>query len=484
MDIVLTAERCLMSNYHGALFLGFMSCAPRNLIPSKIFFNILFPPVKVKDGKAVIAPYGTRKIEAALIENGFNVTVVPPEKISKFLDKAKIIGVTTNDPLGLGPASTTFAGKYGLVKEEPYNAYCFRNLLTTLRQSKAKIAVGGAGAWQLADEKVMEELGIDIVVIGEGEKTVPELFGRILNGENLKGIFYGEVAERIPIIKGATVGGIVEIARGCGRGCKFCQPTLQRLRSRSLEDILKEAEINARVNRFVTLHAEDVLRYKAEGFRVNEEEVLKLFSSVAKISKVGISHFSLASLASAEKLIEEISNLLGIPNKEQPWLAGQTGIETGSVRLVKEYMAGKVLPFKPEDWCEIVEQAFGICSDNHWVPCATLVIGFPKETEDDVMRTIELLDRLRRYKSLVVPLFFVPLSALKDQRPFRSEDLKSYHWELMQKCWEHDLRWIRILADEYLAKMPIIPRAFLKKFIGWAVKEGEKRLKEIIKLTS
>jgi len=461
-----------------------MSCAPRNLIPSKIFFNILFPPVKVKDGKAVIAPYGTRKIEAALIENGFNVTVVPPEKISKFLDKAKIIGVTTNDPLGLGPASTTFAGKYGLVKEEPYNAYCFRNLLTTLRQSKAKIAVGGAGAWQLADEKVMEELGIDIVVIGEGEKTVPELFGRILNGENLKGIFYGEVAERIPIIKGATVGGIVEIARGCGRGCKFCQPTLQRLRSRSLEDILKEAEINARVNRFVTLHAEDVLRYKAEGFRVNEEEVLKLFSSVAKISKVGISHFSLASLASAEKLIEEISNLLGIPNKEQPWLAGQTGIETGSVRLVKEYMAGKVLPFKPEDWCEIVEQAFGICSDNHWVPCATLVIGFPKETEDDVMRTIELLDRLRRYKSLVVPLFFVPLSALKDQRPFRSEDLKSYHWELMQKCWEHDLRWIRILADEYLAKMPIIPRAFLKKFIGWAVKEGEKRLKEIIKLTS
>jgi len=484
MDIVLTAERCLMSNYHGALFLGFMSCAPKNLIPSKIFFNILFPPVKVKDGKAVIAPYGTRKIEAALIENGFNVTVVPPEKISKFLDKAKIIGVTTNDPLGLGPASTTFAGKYGLVKEEPYNAYCFRNLLTTLRQSKAKIAVGGAGAWQLADEKVMEELGIDIVVIGEGEKTVPELFGRILNGENLKGIFYGEVVERIPIIKGATVGGIVEIARGCGRGCKFCQPTLQRLRSRSLEDILKEAEINARVNRFVTLHAEDVLRYKAEGFRVNEEEVLKLFSSVAKISKVGISHFSLASLASAEKLIEEISNLLGIPNKEQPWLAGQTGIETGSVRLVKEYMAGKALPFKPEDWCEIVEQAFGICSDSHWVPCATLVIGFPKETEDDVMRTIELLDRLRRYKSLVVPLFFVPLSALKDQRPFRSEDLKSYHWELMQKCWEHDLRWIRILADEYLAKMPIIPRAFLKKFIGWAVKEGEKRLKEIIKLTS
>ena len=482
MEIVLTAERCLMSNYNGMLFIGFMSCAPKNLIPSKIFFNLLFPPVKVRDGRALLAPYGTRKIEAALIDSGFDVIVVPPERIGKFIDKAKIIGVTSNDPLGLGPASTTFAGKHGLVKEEPYNAYCFRNLMSTIRKSKAKIAVGGAGAWQLADEKIMKELGIDIVVIGEGEKTVPEIFGRILNGEDLRGIFYGEVVEKFPTIKGAAIGGIVEIARGCGRGCKFCQPTLQRLRNRNLEEIIKEAEINARFNDFVTLHAEDVLRYKADGFRINEEEVLKLFSSVAKISRVGISHFSLASLASAEKVIEEISEILGIPNKEQPWLSGQTGIETGSVRIVKEYMPGKVLPFKPEEWCEVVEQAFGICSDNHWVPCATLVIGFPKETEDDVMRTIELLDRLKGYKSLIVPLFFVPLSSLKDQKPFTSEDLKPYHWSLLLKCFEHDIRWLRVIAEEYLARMPVLPRAFLKRFINWAIKEGEKRLKEIIRV--
>ncbi|MEM4748128.1 MAG: radical SAM protein [Archaeoglobaceae archaeon] len=484
MEIVLTAERCLMSNYHGSLFLGFMSCAPKNLIPSKIFFSLICPPVKVEDGKAVLAPYGTRKIEAALVENGFEVAVVPPEKIDKYLNKARIIGITTNDPLGLGPASTTFSGRYGLVKEESYNAHCFKELMRIVRRSRAKIVVGGAGAWQLADERIMDDFGIDIVVVGEGEKTVPEIFRRILDGEDVRGVFFGEVVEKFPIIRGATVGGIVEIARGCGRGCKFCQPTLQKLRNRSLEEIMKEVEINAKVNKFVTLHAEDVLRYKADRFRVNEEEILKLFSSVSKVCKVGISHFSLASVASAERVVSEISNILGIPRKDQPWLAGQTGIETGSVRLVKEYMAGKALPFKPEEWCDVVEQAFGICSDNHWIPCATLMIGFPGEREDDVLRTVELLDRLKDYKSLIVPLFFVPLSNLKDQKPFTSEDLKPYHWLLLRKCWEHDVRWIKPLADDYLAKMPKISRIFLKKFIDWAIRRGEKSLRELIKISA
>lgn len=483
MDIILTAERCLMSEYHGALFLGFMSCAPKNLIPLKIFFKFVCPPVKTENGKALVAPYGTRKIEAALIEKGFDVTVVPPDKIERYLKNAKIVGITTNDPLGLGPASTTFSGKHGLVKEESYNVFCFRELVKKVREkSKAKIVVGGAGAWQLADEKIMEEFGIDIVVVGEGENVVPEIFRRILNGEDLKGIFYGDVVENIPIIKGATVGGLVEIARGCGRGCKFCQPTLQRLRSRPLQDIIKEVEINAKVHKSVTLHAEDVLRYKAEGFKVNKEAVLELFSETSKICKVGISHFSLASVASAENLVSEISNVLGIPNKEQPWLAGQTGIETGSAKLIKEYMLGKVLPFKSEEWCDVVEQSFGICSDNSWVPCATLIVGFPKEDEDDVLKTVELLDRLKSYKSLIVPLFFVPIAGLKDQKPFSSEDLKPYHWKLMLKCWEHDVRWIKVLAKEYLTKLPIVSGIFISKFIDWVIKEGEKKIGELFKV--
>ncbi|MEM4566232.1 MAG: radical SAM protein [Archaeoglobaceae archaeon] len=481
MKIVLTAERCLMSNYNGALFLGFMGCAPKNLVPSPLFFRFVCPPVAMDKNGAVLAPNGTRKIEAALIENGFEVIVVPPEKIEKFARKAKAIGITTNDPLGLGPASSTFSGRYGLVKEESYNAFCFKRLVQKVNEvSDAKIVVGGAGAWQLADEKIMKELGIDVVVIGEGEKIAPEIFGKILNGEDVHGIFYGDVVEQIPVNRRATVGGIVEIARGCGRGCKFCQPTLQRLRSRPLADIIEEVKVNAKLNKFATLHAEDVLRYKANGFEVNKGEVLKLFSETSKICKIGISHFSLATVAKAESIVSEISSILGIPNKNQPWLAGQTGIETGSPKLIKEHMPGKVLPFKAEEWCDVVETSFGICADNHWIPCATLIIGLPNETEEDVLRTIELLGRLKNYKSLIVPLFFVPVGTMKATKHFSSEDLKHYHWELMITCWKHDTKWMRVLANEYLAKMPMVSRFFLQRFIDWAIREGERRLEKML----
>ncbi len=481
MEIVLTAERCLMSSYNGALFLGFMSCAPRNLIPAPIFFKFILPPVKMDKEGAVLAPSGTRKIESVLIENGFNVTVVPPEKIERFAKKAKAIGITTNDPLGLGPASSTFSGKHGIVKEESYNVFCFKKLVERLNKvSDAKIVVGGAGAWQLADEKIMNELGIDVVVVGEGEKVAPEIFGKILRGEDVHGIFYGEVVERIPVNRRATVGGIVEIARGCGRGCKFCQPTLQRLRSRPLTDIIEEVKVNARVNKFATLHAEDVLRYKANGLNVNREEVIKLFSEASKICKIGISHFSLATIAKSESVVSEISSILGIPNKGQPWLAGQTGIETGSPKLIREHMAGKVLPFKAEEWSDVVEMSFGICSDNHWIPCATLIMGLPKETEEDVLRTIELIERLRSYKSLIVPLFFVPMGAISGEKPFSSEDLKPYHWELMISCWKHDVKWIRAIAKDYLTKMPLMSRFLLQKFIDWVIKEGEKRIEKML----
>ena len=38
----------------------------------------------------------------------------------------------------------------------------------------------------------------------------------------------------------------------------------------------------------------------------------------------------------------------------KPIVTAETGIETGSVRLMRKYMAGKMLPYKPEQWREIV----------------------------------------------------------------------------------------------------------------------------------
>jgi len=451
----------------------------------------------VDDGKCVFAPYATRKIEAALLDYGFSedeVMVVHPEKIHEYVGpETRIIGITSNDPLGEGPATTTFSKPTGFFRElgESYNAWKFRELVTNpyLKRWDAKIVVGGPGSWQLEDPNIRRRLNIDVVVVGEGENVTPPLFEKIIRGERVPEVVYGDVVdvEKMPKIRGGSVGGLVEVSRGCGRGCKFCAPTLLKLRSRPLEDILEEVKVNVQSGQTqITLHAEDILRYKADGIKVNKKAVIELFSSVKKVEGVegiGPSHFALASVASEPELLQEISDIVEVGGKDRPWISGQTGIETGSPKLIEKHMPGKSLPFKPKEWPDVVEQAFGICSDSRWVPCGTIILGLPGEEEDDVLKTIELMDRLKNYKSLIVPLFFVPIGSLKGNKGFTVDDLKEYHWDLVLACWNHGMKWAEELAREYVIKMPWFAKSFILLFINWVVKIVNRRaIKNIINL--
>jgi radical SAM superfamily enzyme YgiQ (UPF0313 family) len=113
-------------------------------------------------------------------------------------------------------------------------------------------------------------------------------------------------------------------------------------------------------------------------------------------------------------------------------------------------MRGKCKPFRPEDWPDVVVEAFQILSDNNWVPCGTMILGLPGEEPRDVDYSIELVKNLRSFKSLIVPLFFVAAGSLEGKvRSFKLEDLTVKHSELILECWEHNLRWTPILMKEY-----------------------------------
>ena len=288
--VVLTADRTLMSEYSGHIFLGFSACAPRGLIPDWLYFSIFCPPIDVNDdGSVVLAPNGTRKIEAALLDYGFqreDVIVAHPEHLSKVIgSRTKVVGLTETDPLGIGPATSTFTQLFG---GEAYMKLKFKEVLNhpSIKRFGPKIVVGGPGAWQLEDKKVREDLGIDCLVIGEGEKVVGPIFEKATNDGKLSGVVYGDVVpeDEIPVIRGPTIDGVVEIARGCGRGCRFCVPTLLQYRCLPLDHILKEVELNLRAGKQPSLHAEDVLRYKAKGFKINKEATIELFKSVKNLS--------------------------------------------------------------------------------------------------------------------------------------------------------------------------------------------------------
>ncbi|MGF3555207.1 MAG: B12-binding domain-containing radical SAM protein [Thermoplasmatota archaeon] len=485
VKVVLTADRTLMSEYNKHVFMGFAACAPR-FIPGWLYTKIFCPPVEEIKGRVKYGHCGQRKIEAALLNNGFSehdVAVISPYALRNVVnEETKILCITTHDPLGLGPASTTFSDLGG---RETFTSFYFRKLITdpVIRKYGLKVIVGGSGAWQLTDERIMAKLGIDCVVVGEGEITAVKIIKKALAGEKLPSFIQGEVVplEQIPLIKNPTLNGIIEICRGCGRGCRFCNPTMLNFRCLPLEKILQEAQVNVDNGNGVLFHAEDVLRYNAKGFIPNEQEVLHLFSEVKKLTEhIGISHFAHSSVASKPSLVEKLSELMNAGSRKCPFLSGQVGIETGSSRIVEKFMKGKAKPFKPEEWPEMIIQSHKILHDNHWVPAETLIMGLPGEKSEDIRKTIDLVKDLTEYKSLIIPLYFVPIGNLQGNGFFRTKDATPEHWQLLATCINHDFKWVYTLAEENL------PTVKMSGWKIWAIKKVirymEKKLSPYVKL--
>ncbi|MBS7643789.1 B12-binding domain-containing radical SAM protein [Candidatus Bathyarchaeota archaeon] len=477
--IVLTADRTLMSNYHGNEFIGFGSTAPPNIVPDLLFKALFFPPIKTRDGIPVEVPYGLRKIEAQLMEEGLDVLTVDPDHLNRYIGEAKVLGVHVMDPFGLGPASSTFARI--LKSGEPYLAKHFRLLLEKPEVRVAKkrglrIIVGGPGAWQFKYKlEFLNDYNIDCVVSGEAEKVVGKLFRMALEDKELPRFYDVSVkdvpsVDEIPEIKNPSINGLIEIGRGCCRGCQFCDVTLRPLRWYPYEKIVKELKVNVNANiRQGILHAEDVLLYGSKNTIPNRERVLKLHEISKKfLNKVAWSHTSMAAVATDPKLVEEVSEILVDGNQE--WWGAEIGIETGSPNLIKKVMPAKVHPFSPEEWPEVVKTAAGIMTDNNLVPACTLITGLPQETEDDVIKSIELIEDLKGFKSLIVPLFFVPLGRLKDRDWFTFEQMSALHKELLIKCLKHDLYWARRIMRSYLIGEwygPLLSPVY--KFFTWLV---------------
>ncbi len=513
VEVVLTASATEMSDYHKSPFVAFVAGFAKGPVPLWFLRKIIYPPVeRNSDGRAKYAPYGLRKVEALLLEKGFDeseVAVVHPFDLDAFIGSAtKAVGVSSMDPTGMGYVSKTYSSLVG--GGESMNSIEFRDLVRckSIQKYKPKVIVGGFGAWQLERKKVAESLGIDCVIIGEGEDVVSEIFRKAVNGESLPRVVRVEKSvenENEPRIRHAAIHGCVEISRGCGRNCQFCTPTMQRKRDVPLEKIMREVETTIREGGSgITLVTEDLFLYGAENKRFipNREAVLKLVKSVASypgVKAIQPSHTSLAPVVCDPVLIREVAEILiehhCYCHGKTPIVTSETGVETGSVRLIQKYMAGKSLPFQPEHWKEIVSQSFGIMNDNEWYPLATLIIGLPDEKEEDVIETLELIDDLKDYYALYVPLLFVPLEncMLMNKQGAEVNALSKARWELLTRCWEYN---IRIWRDTFLesriqnpilcklVKRTVLP--FIGKVAGiyYGLKHGDEMKKAIWKMTT
>ena len=494
-EVIITTDRTMMSNHHGKEFIGFMATGPALWIPESLWLWLCCPKPRVDSiGRPIEAPYGLRKIEAALLDAGINAAIIDPDYLDYHVDKAKVIMIGHHDFFAYGPPSSEW---WLITGKEPVNRRSFMRLMNSpaIRRAKkrnAKIIVGGPAAWQwLWEPELWTKWGIDTVVDGEAERVVIDIVRKALNGEELpKYIFIGAndvpSINEIPDIKGASVNGLVEITRGCIRGCKFCSVTLRPLRHYPLDKIEREIMVNVRngVDGGI-LHSEDVLLYGSYNVIPKKEPLIKLHQIALKHYKsLAWSHASLAAIVAAQyngKIVSKLTDMI-YSKAEQAYMGVEVGIETGSVRLAKIIMPAKAAPYPPEKYPEVVEEAFAIMHDHKIIPAATFILGFPEETTDDVIKTIELLERLRPYRSLIVPMLFVPMGALKGSKAgIMKVKLVREHIDAMKVALYHSLKWAEDIMKNFYMKGPryIIVRGLLKLFltlVKWKVARLEKFL--------
>ena len=460
VDILLTADKSIMNNFHLKGHIAFPFYGSGEMFPNWLFKILIGQPEHIK-GIAKFAPYPLRKVEASLLDAGFNVLTVCPEHLKNYIKNVKILGIHAVDPLGLGSKPFLFEAIKG---QEHYSITFLRKLIEQPCIEKAqrnglKIIVGGEGAWQL--KKFPESYissRVDSIVIGEGEQTVPKLCRDIIDKKPFSKYIVstkadGPTLEEISTIRNASNFGCIEIGRGCNRRCKFCEVTKANLRWYTFEKIGKELSVNNNQGiKKGIIHAEDVLLYGQNGFIPNDEKLTKLFRLVYRYyNKFIITHFSLAAVQANRTLFR---NLMEIVSEHQNFFIGETGIETASTRLMKQTMSGKIFPFKIKNWEKIIKESLELMHDNNFIPYCSLIIGLPGENSEDVIKTLNLIDDLKTLRFILLPSGFTPLGMYTDLDAKKSsfDSLDPLRRELVHKCAVHNARWIYSMAKIILDK--------------------------------
>ena len=512
--IVLTADRTLMSPYRKLSLATFFGCAPaldpnrkhssiwykllKNQVTPKILFDFICNYTEHVNGVAKYAPYGLRKVEAGLLRDGFkreDVVVAHPDHIEKFIGpETQVIGTHEMDPLGMGPVTMTFT--YGRKQISYDEFYCKElhmriNAAKKKTASKAKVIVGGSGTWQYNyDPEKIEEYGLYALLEGELGGIAPEIdghtgrfFNYLMNGDfenmdpfrkrsdfkvNIKEFerngrkHHGRFVnfwdrpdlEDIPEIVEPSLHGMVEVMRGCGRGCKFCDVTLRALRYYPPEKVKKEIEVNIKKGgtRTAWIHSDDIFVYgmdprTSKGMEPNREALEELFTEImsAGITHTNPTHGTLAGAIADEKLIPNISKII----KSGPGnLTGiQCGLETGSLRLIEKYADRKLAPYKPEEWHWVIKEAVKTFNEYYWIPAFTLIMGLDNdETPEDSWETIRVINELEREQPdsmfTVTPLTFVPIGLLEKSDFFHiGTEMSPAQLGVMYKTWQHNFKY-------------------------------------------
>ena len=427
-----------------------------------------------EDGTARYMPAGLRVLEKSLLREYATDEVVAcfPDDLDKFIGpKTRVVAVSTHNPLGVTFAAGVYTSIYGSSKE-PLNSIYTRIMFDKIRSSPYRknfqVVVGGSGGWQITQTNTYEELGVDCVAEGRSESAdTLRLFQKAIVGETLPrkiNLVHPTSRDAILFPDKRTTFGVVEMTTGCGRRCQFCVPDLNPQIDMPKARILDAVRANVREgNKVISLATEDMFIWgqvhtDTPFFFPNREALVDLYTEIVNTPGVEhhlLSHCTMAPFVVDPELIRQLSEVL-LPKSPMhlPLLSSHPqkkalipliGLETGSVRMARQIMPSKGVPFSIDDWPSVVLESLRVANQNNWFPMMTLMVGNPGETDQDVQETLDLVYEMERRGlfAFLIPSIFTPLHDTRMEHQTgvtHTRQLSLLQWQLLMKCWKHNLR--------------------------------------------
>jgi radical SAM superfamily enzyme YgiQ (UPF0313 family) len=427
-----------------------------------------------EDGSARYMPAGVRVLEKSLLREFGPDDVVAcfPDDLDKFIGpNTRVVAVSTHNPLGVTFAAGVYTSIFGSSKE-PLNSIYSRAMFAKIKSSPYRhnfqVVVGGSGGWQIKQTNVYEELGVDCVAEGRSESAdTLAMFRNAIAGEKLPreiNLVHPTSRDAILFPDKRTTFGVVEMTTGCGRRCQFCVPDLNPQIDMPKARIMDAVRANVRQgNKVISLATEDMFIWgqvhtDTPFFFPNREALVDLYTDIVNTPGVEhhmLSHCTMAPFVVDPELIRQLSEVL-LPKSpihlpllsthpQKKALVPLIGLETGSVRMARQIMPSKGVPFSIDDWPSLVLEGLRVANQNNWFPMMTLMVGNPGETDQDVQETLDLVYEMERRGlfAFLVPSIFTPLHDTRMEHQVgvtHTGRLTPLQWQLMMKCWKHNLR--------------------------------------------
>jgi radical SAM superfamily enzyme YgiQ (UPF0313 family) len=362
---------------------------------------LVYPRV-INQFKSNLFPLGLVYIATILNNKGYNVKIFD-SSFDKNLESIKIkISAFNPDLVGVSVTSDLYDN--------------MKDIIEFSKEEGAFTIIGGPHATIAFKECLNDIDKLDVVALGEAEKTIVELVESLDKIKDVKGIAYkknGEIIvnqqrevtfklDELPFpnrelldnydkyLRSGIIG--ITLARGCPFNCKFCQPAERKIfgdqiRYRSPTSIADELLfLYNKYNKYEFYICNDLFTY-------NKKWINEICDKLEERELLGKIRFIV--LSRVDLFDEEMARILKKLGVHRVLL----GVESGSERVLKF--------LQKETNLDVIKKSFKIAKKYKIKTHGLFILGSPDETKESLADTARLIDEIK--PSQVMLSLFSPL---------------------------------------------------------------------------